>query len=402
MSGLLLAVHSYHGGNAACARHWPFFARSGASKIVGVGTDDGMTVFPPGVVQWKIGPNRYIDGAHLPTRLLLTLQNMLDDTGNFSHLAIAEYDTLILGSLPLGPGMASHKAVGPLGRVKAGYHNPWLFDRESAARFIHEGHRALLELRRGDTECSPDMFFGWVTERMGATVDEHRWTEFSRNTIDETTEDRLGGRTTLAAARDLYLNGDVDVLHGIKTERALEVIFERPCTLQDAYDFACRPSDISEHMPTLMRLAIQCDHVTEMGVRSGASTAAFLAAQPKRLVSYDINKFTRYEALCRLVPDTDFTFVQADVLKATIEHTDMLFIDTLHTYGQLSEELLRHSDKVRKFIVMHDTTTYGEHGEIPGSQGLWLAVQEFMIRHNRWVIRTHYKNNNGLTVLERV
>jgi hypothetical protein len=41
-----------------------------------------------------------------------------------------------------------------------------------------------------------------------------------------------------------------------------------------------------------------------------------------------------------------------------IERTDMLFIDTWHKYGQLSEELRMHSPNVDKYIVLHDTTSY--------------------------------------------
>lgn len=47
------------------------------------------------------------------------------------------------------------------------------------------------------------------------------------------------------------------------------------------------PNDINEHMPTLVKYSKECDHITEMGVRGIGSTWAFLAGQPKRLVSYD-------------------------------------------------------------------------------------------------------------------
>jgi hypothetical protein len=47
-------------------------------------------------------------------------------------------------------------------------------------------------------------------------------------------------------------------------------------------------SDINEHLPTLRRYAEDCEHITEMGVRWVVSTYAFLVAQPKTLVSIDI------------------------------------------------------------------------------------------------------------------
>jgi hypothetical protein len=82
-----------------------------------------------------------------------------------------------------------------------------------------------------------------------------------------------------------------------------------------------------------------------------------------------------------------------------IEETDLLFIDTRHDYDQLREELRRHADKVRKYIVLHDTTTYGERGETPGHQGLWPAVEELRTEGN-FRLQARCTNNNGLTLLE--
>ena len=48
------------------------------------------------------------------------------------------------------------------------------------------------------------------------------------------------------------------------------------------------PSDINEHIPTLIDYASECEHITEMGVRAITSTWAFLGAAPKKLISYDI------------------------------------------------------------------------------------------------------------------
>jgi hypothetical protein len=88
------------------------------------------------------------------------------------------------------------------------------------------------------------------------------------------------------------------------------------------------------------------------------------------------------------------------VLQAEIEETDLLFIDTLHTYDQLREELRRHGGKARRYIVLHDTSTFGEQGEVPDSRGLWPAVQEFLVQ-GTFHLKERRTNNNGLTILER-
>lgn len=178
------------------------------------------------------------------------------------------------------------------------------------------------------------------------------------------------------------------------------------------------PSDINEHLKVMYTYAIQCDHITELGVRFGTSTWAFLAALPKTLRSYDINPafFKDKEKAYRLakLAGVDYTFTGADVLTIDLEETDLLFIDTLHTYSQLSKELERHSEKVRKFIVMHDTNTFGNKDEVvykhasdiarnhpSGKVGLMTAVTDFLKDNQQWKVVKFLTNNNGLTILGR-
>jgi glycosyltransferase involved in cell wall biosynthesis/predicted Zn-dependent protease len=173
-------------------------------------------------------------------------------------------------------------------------------------------------------------------------------------------------------------------------------------TLAELYHLACStPSDINEHCPALYQLAKQCRHVTEMGTRTGVSTAALLYAQPAKLVCYDVRRFPQVELLQKLAGVTEFVFHEADVMRVQIEPTDLLLIDTWHVYEQLREELRLHSEKARRFIVLHDTTTFAEQGESPGHRGLWPAVEEFLAQ-GTFRLKQRYVNNNGLTVLERM
>jgi hypothetical protein len=151
----------------------------------------------------------------------------------------------------------------------------------------------------------------------------------------------------------------------------------------------------------LYELAKECRHVTEFGTRTGVSATAFLHARPGRLVCYDRVRFPQVDVLARAAEGTEFVFRQEDVLRADIEPTDLLFIDTLHDYEQLKEELRLHAGKVRKYVVLHDTTTFGARGETPGRQGLWAAVEEFLAQ-GTFRLKARYENNNGLTVLEAV
>ena len=179
--------------------------------------------------------------------------------------------------------------------------------------------------------------------------------------------------------------------------------------LDAVFDLKCkRRSDINEHLPTLKRYASECDHITEMGVRGIVSTYGLLAGRPKTMVSIDINHPTivggDFELLEQVTKDTkvDFTFIVADTRSIDIEETDLLFIDTYHSYGQLKAELARHADKAKKYIILHDTVTFGytDMGGV-GGPGLMPALHEFIAANPEWCIQEHFDNNNGLTVVSR-
>ena len=165
-------------------------------------------------------------------------------------------------------------------------------------------------------------------------------------------------------------------------------------------------TDINEHLDTLYALAQECEHITEFGTRHGESTNAFLAAKPKKLMCYDVDRKPEVAQLERLKGDTDFNFFQQSTLEVEIEETDLLFIDTLHTYKQVKGELAEHPKKVKKYLVFHDTVTFGykdevDDGTLIQKRGINAAIREFMDANPEWVIKHHFNNNNGLTVLEK-
>ena len=51
----------------------------------------------------------------------------------------------------------------------------------------------------------------------------------------------------------------------------------------------------------------------------------------------------------------------------------LVFIDTLHVYGQLKRELAKFAPVARTFIVLHDTTTVG-HPLVAVLTGWWCAT----------------------------
>lgn len=179
----------------------------------------------------------------------------------------------------------------------------------------------------------------------------------------------------------------------------LEINYKTRCDL---------PSDINEHLPTLKKYADECEHITEMGVRWVVSTFAFMAGLPKKLISYDIEPLENWgfktEELVELAKENgiEFQFKIANTLDLEIEETDLLFLDTDHTYNQVKGELSLHGNKAKKYIIFHDTTTFEFKGMNGDTIGLWPAIGEFMAENPQWVICERFHNNNGLTILKRV
>lgn len=162
-------------------------------------------------------------------------------------------------------------------------------------------------------------------------------------------------------------------------------------------------SDIDNHIEILKNFADRCTHITEMGVRGLHSTRVFLSTKPKTLISYDWDK-PPFEVDRNSLKDAytyskehdiDFRFVVANTIDTIIEKTDLLYIDTWHTYEQLLLELLLHSSKVLKYIVIHDTNEL----VFPG---MTCAIEDFTNLNPQWSMEYMLLDLPGITVLENI
>ena len=156
-------------------------------------------------------------------------------------------------------------------------------------------------------------------------------------------------------------------------------------------------SDINEHLAVMHKYADECNHITEFGVRTGVSTWAWLASKAKVIRCFDIENINQnltfhYESAKETRKDFTFTCVSTIAEKLEIEQTDLLFIDTAHTYEQCSKELKMHGHKVNKYLMFHDTTL---------CPPLNQAIDEFLKANSNWKIKEVFTNNNGLTILEK-
>ena len=146
--------------------------------------------------------------------------------------------------------------------------------------------------------------------------------------------------------------------------------------------------DIIGHKNTLADLGKDHD-VVEFGVRCGFSSVCFLKFC-KSLTSYDIDFTEQAQTLKWECPKWNFNHKSS--LEVEIPECDVLFIDSDHTYKQLTAELEMHEAKVKKFIAMHDTY-------IPEMRS---ALNNFLDKSRKWDILSDTPDCNGFTVLKRI
>lgn len=185
--------------------------------------------------------------------------------------------------------------------------------------------------------------------------------------------------------------------------------------IQTKYKQHCEmSSDINKLLPYLKQYADKCDSICELGVREVVSTYAFLVSNANTIYSYDIIKHPNVKECLEICKNENknWIFTQADVLQIELPNVDFIFIDTFHTCAQLTKELELHANKAKKYIGLHDTTTYWEKGEpsyeavahtsMNSLEGIRYALEPFLKTHPEWIIDLKLDFNNGLTILKKI
>jgi hypothetical protein len=176
---------------------------------------------------------------------------------------------------------------------------------------------------------------------------------------------------------------------------------ERYESLDDAYGVAwSTPRDLDQHLATLRNLAESVDHITEFSGRQ-ESTVAFLAAEPSKLVSHQLE----INAMLDRLPENNWGVEWALIPRLwdqvpEIGETDLLFLDQDHTYQAIRQSLDRFGPSVRRWIVLHDTALFGKRGE-DGGPGMLRALEDYMGEHREWSVLYHTDKQYGLTILGR-
>ena len=147
----------------------------------------------------------------------------------------------------------------------------------------------------------------------------------------------------------------------------------------------------------IKKYLVNCDSYTEMGINQGATLAAAVLENPKTVRAYDIglkwynearHLFDKYASENKI----DLEVFEISTLDCVIDETDLLYIDTMHKYDHLKEELSLHGNKVKKYMIFHDTNAVA---------ALRKAVEEYVAENLEWKIITDCKINVGFMTIKR-
>ncbi|MGI8960409.1 MAG: O-methyltransferase [Bryobacteraceae bacterium] len=160
--------------------------------------------------------------------------------------------------------------------------------------------------------------------------------------------------------------------------------------------------DISEHLSILSLLVIEfrLEHIVELGTRTGNSSLTLLAAAKSvggRVLSMDIQPCElAQERVAAAGLAEHWTFRNADDLSVPDseipELIDLLFIDTWHTYNQLTAELKKYTPRLRpgSWIAIHDYVSF---------PGMTRAVRDFVASRPSSLRFYPFANQNGLALI---
>lgn len=152
----------------------------------------------------------------------------------------------------------------------------------------------------------------------------------------------------------------------------------------------------------MMRLMEQCDTYKELGTHQGASAAAACLTKPKKvsLVDIDLSRWRPFEKLftdyCEQ-HNIKFHIQEISSIDAkALSPVDLLLIDSNHQPKHLEKELATHSQYVKKYIVLHDTSRlFGKPDD-----RLYRVAEKFVSGITPWRIKFRETANVGYTIME--
>jgi len=142
--------------------------------------------------------------------------------------------------------------------------------------------------------------------------------------------------------------------------------------------------------------------IIEFGLFQGMSAVAFLTTNIKKL--YSVDATLQYSSKDEIniiknlsIPEWEI-IIQSSLIPLNIE-ADLIFLDTKHTYQQVSQELDIHCNIANKYIIIHDTNF-----PVKNSLKVKHAVFDFLKdnKNKVWELDYYDSRRTGIMVLKNI
>jgi GT2 family glycosyltransferase len=159
-------------------------------------------------------------------------------------------------------------------------------------------------------------------------------------------------------------------------------------------------SDINELVEDIFNHTKGCNIAVSLGIMKGdAAFALLLGCQHHISIDSNASRDT-LNFLNDYFGSKSSSIIQNTYDPIDLEEFDVLFVDSAHTADCVEKELKTHAYKVNKFIIFHDTHTFGDVGE-DGGEGIKKPIYDFLSNNQEWKIIYEANNNNGLIILAK-
>ena len=185
-------------------------------------------------------------------------------------------------------------------------------------------------------------------------------------------------------------------------------------------------NEVSPFMARLKELAQEASAIVEVGCYERGGTLSLILGlmdngMPEKKLTLYVQKGVgarEIKLLKKTIPEAiDCTVEATEFLFELPLESDLVYINSHHTYSRLYHELEHFSDSTKKYIAILHTHGHWEYEDEPDytieryrpvlefhtdKKGMKRAIDDFLQSHTAWEKFEDYVNSHGFTILKRV
>lgn len=192
----------------------------------------------------------------------------------------------------------------------------------------------------------------------------------------------------------------IDYSQRKKPHKYFSTVKDLPKAYEKFEEIKVTKSDIYQHLEKVFQLTLGCNIAVCLGLARGEAAFA-LALSCNKVFVLDENPSSEIETIVSEYFTNKFKVLRQNTHEPIeFDEIDVLFIDSIHTAETVKNELIAHAHKVKKYIIFHDTYTFGNIGE-DGGEGILEPIANFMLENEEWKVISTENINNGMIILAK-